>query len=292
MFEEIISGELYEFEENSYVEMIAKIIPKFNNVKGTYFIDDSICTQKYFNIIELLEIINYSNNIKPLINLTKITELDLMKILIYVKSKLHLQKNKYTEKSFGVKYFDIIFPDNFKDFSFKFCNLLHFVKGLNISKNKRCKTFLIQLIPKLISGWNVNYITGSGQTKYTSILSIIYSRETDIYPILRYPKSNKVFKSSRRPHKIISDKSNGVNAISNKMFEKLENDDITIPNRMLEKLENDDITVPNKILENDEFENFDDEFILIDEFENFDGEFILIDEFENFDDEFLKLYPL
>jgi hypothetical protein len=66
-------------------------------------------------------------------------------------------------------------------------------KYLSARKNKG---LAIQMIPKLVEGWNAKYVTGSGQTKATADRVFIFEKEGGVQPAHRGGRMNSSKKSS------------------------------------------------------------------------------------------------
>lgn len=70
---------------------------------------------------------------------------------------------------------------------------------------KKNKGFALQIVPKLLEGWQARYITGSGQSKATEDRVRIYETEGDVVPTqrLKPPKRGRTSHKKRKQNVVV-----------------------------------------------------------------------------------------
>ena len=150
-------------------------------------------------------------DIIPGFHTESLTELDLRSIIEYNRSPYKLSKKMMKSKMDDLESaFTYIYISNFMktsaskyssiykflkaypDFKslmldeilslFKFANFVNVIITMKIKCIKHVKIFTLAIGAKICDGWDVKYVTGSGQTNKTSRRTDIFENETGVHP--------------------------------------------------------------------------------------------------------------
>ena len=103
--------------------------------------------------------------------------------VIHRNGELATSMRKYKDQAAFLAEYNGMFPNVSERemyFLFQIANWMHILLGMVVAKKSKC--LAMRVVPKLIEGYDMNYVLGTGQKKGTNRRALIFERESGLSP--------------------------------------------------------------------------------------------------------------